>query len=50
MAPGAVLLPIGLFWYGWSADMGVYWLGKQFSILLTTQPTYQEVIFAILHS
>ena len=27
MIPGAILLPIGLFWYGWTADKGVFWLG-----------------------
>ncbi|KAB5532766.1 major facilitator superfamily domain-containing protein [Coniochaeta sp. 2T2.1] len=25
MAPGVVLLPVGLFWYGWSAERGVSW-------------------------
>ncbi len=26
MVPGAVLVPIGLFWYGWSAQQGVHWI------------------------
>lgn len=26
MIPAAVLLPIGLFWYGWSADKKVQWI------------------------
>jgi len=26
MIPGAFLLPIGLFWYGWTAEKGVFWL------------------------
>jgi len=27
MIPGAVLLPIGLLWYGWTAEKGAFWLG-----------------------
>lgn len=26
MVPGAVLVPIGLFWYGWSAQARVHWV------------------------
>ena len=26
LIPGAFLLPIGLFWYGWTAEKQVYWL------------------------
>jgi hypothetical protein len=26
MIPGALLIPIGLFWYGWSAQAKVFWL------------------------
>lgn len=26
MVPGALLVPIGLFWYGWSAQAHVFWL------------------------
>lgn len=26
MMPGAVLIPIGLFWYGWAAEARVHWL------------------------
>ncbi|TVY23444.1 MFS transporter [Lachnellula hyalina] len=26
MIPGAVLLPIGLLWYEWTAEKGVFWL------------------------
>lgn len=26
MLPGAVLVPIGLFWYGWSAQARVHWI------------------------
>lgn len=30
MVPGALLMPIGLFWYGWSAEKGVFWLVTDF--------------------
>ncbi|KAF2460448.1 MFS multidrug transporter [Lineolata rhizophorae] len=26
MVPGAILVPIGLFWYGWSAQANVHWI------------------------
>ncbi|CAG8955438.1 hypothetical protein HYFRA_00010304 [Hymenoscyphus fraxineus] len=26
MIPAVVMLPVGLFWYGWTAEKGVYWL------------------------
>lgn len=26
MVPGAVLVPIGLFWYGWSAQASIHWI------------------------
>lgn len=26
MVPGAVLVPIGLFWYGWSAQARIHWI------------------------
>lgn len=26
MVPGAVLVPVGLFWYGWSAQARVHWI------------------------
>lgn len=26
MLPGSLLVPIGLFWYGWSAEAGVHWI------------------------
>jgi len=26
MAPGAILVPIGLFWYGWSAQHRLHWI------------------------
>ena len=26
MLPGAILIPAGLFWYGWSAEKHVFWL------------------------
>lgn len=26
MIPGALLLPIGLFWYGWSAEARIHWI------------------------
>lgn len=26
MIPGAILIPLGLFWYGWSAEARVFWL------------------------
>ena len=26
MVPGAVLVPVGLFWYGWSADAKTHWI------------------------
>ena len=26
MIPGVILIPLGLFWYGWSAEARVFWL------------------------
>lgn len=26
LIPGSLIIPIGLFWYGWSADQGVHWI------------------------
>lgn len=26
LLPGSLLVPIGLFWYGWSAQAGVHWI------------------------
>ena len=26
MFPGSILIPIGLFWYGWSAEAKVFWI------------------------
>ncbi|KAL1637855.1 hypothetical protein SLS56_000412 [Neofusicoccum ribis] len=26
MLPGSLLVPVGLFWYGWSAQAGVHWI------------------------
>lgn len=26
MVPGAVMVPIGFFWYGWSAEKTVHWI------------------------
>ena len=26
MIPGALCVPVGLFWYGWSAERGVHWI------------------------
>lgn len=26
LIPGSLVIPIGLFWYGWSADKGVHWI------------------------
>lgn len=26
MLPGAMMIPIGFFWYGWSADKGIHWI------------------------
>lgn len=26
LVPGAVLIPIGLFWYGWALEMHAHWL------------------------
>jgi hypothetical protein len=34
MIPGVILLPIGLLWYGWTADKGVFWLGMYLSLFL----------------
>lgn len=33
MMPGAVLLPIGLFWYGWTAEKKLFWLGRYIVLL-----------------
>ena len=30
MAPGMILLPAGLFWYGWSAERGISWVMVDF--------------------
>lgn len=26
MIPGVLLMPIGLFWYGWAAERQAFWL------------------------
>lgn len=26
MIPGAIIIPIGLFWYGWSAELHAFWI------------------------
>lgn len=26
MIPSAILLPIGFFWYGWSAEARIFWI------------------------
>ncbi|KAI2640331.1 MFS general substrate transporter [Hypomontagnella submonticulosa] len=26
MAPGAIIIPVGLFWYGWAAETRAFWL------------------------
>ncbi|KIX00130.1 uncharacterized protein Z518_10267 [Rhinocladiella mackenziei CBS 650.93] len=26
LIPGSLIIPIGLFWYGWSADQGIHWI------------------------
>jgi multidrug resistance protein len=26
LIPGSLVIPIGLFWYGWSADKGIHWI------------------------
>lgn len=26
MIPGAILLPVGLFWYGWSIEKHAHWI------------------------
>lgn len=26
LMPGSLIIPIGLFWYGWSADKGIHWI------------------------
>lgn len=26
LIPGSLLIPIGLFWYGWSAEKGIHWI------------------------
>ncbi|KAJ9602400.1 hypothetical protein H2200_012942 [Cladophialophora chaetospira] len=26
LIPGSLIIPIGLFWYGWSADKGIHWI------------------------
>jgi multidrug resistance protein len=26
LIPGSFIIPIGLFWYGWSADKGIHWI------------------------
>ncbi|GAB1312554.1 Major facilitator superfamily (MFS) profile domain-containing protein [Madurella fahalii] len=30
LAPGMILLPAGLFWYGWSAEQGISWVMVDF--------------------
>jgi MFS family permease len=34
MIPGHLLIPIGLFWYGWSADKHVHWYAASHDTLL----------------
>jgi hypothetical protein len=40
MIPGVILLPIGLFWYGWTADKGVFWLGMYLSLFFGPRPYF----------
>ena len=53
MIPGAIIIPLGLFWYGWAAEARVFWLVPDvgagmfgFGIILGTQAMQAYVMDA----
>jgi hypothetical protein len=33
MIPGVILLPVGLLWYGWTAEKKLFWIGTSLSFV-----------------
>src|SRR5436190_11615417 len=40
MVPATVLLTIGLFWYGWSAQVHLHWIMPNFGVIIFTAAAY----------
>ena len=36
MVPGMIIMPAGLFWYGWSAERTLHWLMVEFGVVIFT--------------
>lgn len=53
MIPCAVLLPVGLFWYGWSAEARIHWIMPDIGAAITAAATicgYQSIQTYVIDS
>jgi hypothetical protein len=40
MLPGMIIMPMGLFWYGWSAERKLHWVMVNFGVVIFTLGSY----------
>ena len=53
MIPCAILLPVGLFWYGWSAEARIHWIMPDIGAVITAAATicgYQSIQTYVIDS